>query len=100
MPKQLQGVPILLRYDWQVEDKCHKGAGDLVFTEVTACKSLLRSSTFTSILQPRKKVSTDVRDSGRLSSKPSNTTDNFAKSIETHLLSWLQHIPMTTSYSG
>ena len=29
MPTQLQGVPFLLRYEWQ----CHKGLGDLVFTD-------------------------------------------------------------------
>ena len=33
MPKQLQGVPFLLRYEWHVEDKRHKGVGDLVFTD-------------------------------------------------------------------
>ncbi len=31
MLKQLQGVPFLLRYEWHV--KCHKGVGDLVFTD-------------------------------------------------------------------
>ena len=33
MPKQLQGVPFLYSYEWPVEGKSHKGAGDLVFTD-------------------------------------------------------------------